>query len=132
MARTRGMYVIIDLVACIERDITALITYLNYDGNLVYEAKGIERFLVDIGVYMIPLVKSHYGALRNIDDYQMWCDVFYTMGKLVNQIEIQMKKNKNDVLKVYPQLSDSFKRCQELKALLLEYNLLLEEVYECR
>lgn len=132
MARTRGLYVIIDLVACIERDITALITYLNYDGNLVYDAKGIERFLVDIGVYMIPLVKSHCGSLRYIDDYQMWCDAFYTMGKLVNQIDIQMKRNKNDVLKVYPQLSDSFRYCQELKAVLLEYNLFLEEVYEKR
>lgn len=132
MARTRGLYVIIDLVACIEHDMRALIANLNYEGNLVYEAKGIERFLVDIGVYMIPLVSSHYWKLRGIDDYHMWCDVFYTMGKLVNQIDIQMKKHKKEVLEVYPQLKDSFRRCQELKDVLLEYNLFLEEVYENR
>ncbi|WP_126937171.1 hypothetical protein [Veillonella sp. CHU740] len=132
MARTRGLYVIIALVACIENDMRALITYLNYDGKLVDEAKGVERFLVDIGVFMIPLVKSHSWKLRCIDDYQMWCDVFYTMGKLVNQINIQMKKNKKEVLKVYPQLKASFRRCQELKGVLLEYNLFLEEVYENR
>lgn len=130
--RTRRLYVIITLVSCIENDMRALITYLNYDGNLVDEAKGVERFLVDIGVYMIPLVKSHSWKLRCIDDYQMWCDVFYTMGKLVNQIDIQMKKNKQEVLKVYPQLRDSFRRCKELKDVLLEYNLFLEEVYETR
>lgn len=132
MARTRGLYVIIALVACIENDMRALITYLNYDGKLVDEAKGVERFLVDIGVFMIPLVKSHSWKLRCIDDYQMWCDVFYTMGKLVNQINIQMKKNKKEVLKVYPQLKASFRHCQELKGVLLEYNLFLEEVYENR
>lgn len=132
MARTRELYVIIALVSCIENDMRALITYLNYDGKLVDEAKGVERFLVDIGVYMIPLVKSHSWKLRCIDDYQMWCDVFYTMGKLVNQIAIQMKKNKQEVLKVYPQLRDSFRRCEELKDVLLEYNLFLEEVYERR
>lgn len=132
MEHTRGLYVIIDLVACIERDINALITYLNYDGHLVHEAKGIERFLVDIGVYMIPLVSSHYWKLRFIDDYQIWCDVFYTMGKLVNQIDIQMKKHKKEALEVYPQLKNSFRRCQELKDVLLEYNLFLEEVYESR
>lgn len=130
--RTRRLYVIITLVSCIENDMRALITYLNYDGNLVDEAKGVERFLVDIGVYMITLVKSHSWKLRCIDDYQMWCDVFYTMGKLVNQIDIQMKKNKQEVLKVYPQLRDSFRRCKELKDVLLEYNLFLEEVYETR
>lgn len=132
MARTRGLYVIIDLIGCIERDMRILITHLNYEGNLVDEAKGIERFIVDIGVFMIPLVSSHAWKLRIIDDYQMWCDVFYTMGKLVSQIDIQMKKHKKEVLEVYPQLKDSFRRCQELKDVLLEYNLFLEEVYESR
>lgn len=132
MARTRGLYVIIDLIGCIERDMRILITNLNYEGNLVDEATGIERFIVDIGVFMIPLVSSHAWKLRIIDDYQMWCEVFYTMGKLVDQIDIQMKKHKKEVLEVYPQLKDSFRRCKELKDVLLEYNLFLEEVYETR
>nr|DAS92519.1 MAG TPA: hypothetical protein [Caudoviricetes sp.] len=132
MARTRGLYVIIYLIGCIERDMRILITNLNYEGNLVDEATGIERFIVDIGVFMIPLVSSHAWKLRIIDDYQMWCEVFYTMGKLVDQIDIQMKKHKKEVLEVYPQLKDSFRRCKELKDVLLEYNLFLEEVYETR
>lgn len=132
MARTRGLYVIIYLIGCIERDMRILITNLNYEGNLVDEATGIERFIVDIGVFMIPLVSRHAWKLRIIDDYQMWCEVFYTMGKLVDQIDIQMKKHKKEVLEVYPQLKDSFRRCKELKDVLLEYNLFLEEVYETR
>lgn len=132
MEHTRKLDVIIDLVAYIERDMRALIADLNYEENPVNEAKGIERFLLDIGYYMVPLAINHYWKLRYITDYQMWCEVFYTMGKLVNQIDIQMKKNKNDVLKIYPQLEGSFKCCQKLKDVLLEYNLFLKEVYENR
>lgn len=102
------------------------------DDEFLTCASTTNKVLYDIGVYMLPLVTTHYMALKELDSYSLFCEVFYTMSKLVNQIHIQLFKHKKEILEAYPFLGEVFLSCTELKSMLLDFSIALEEVYENR
>ena len=102
------------------------------DDEFLTCASTTNKVLYDIGVYMLPLVNTHYMALKELDSYSLFCEVFYTMSKLVNQIHIQLFKHKKEILETYPFLGEVFLSCNELKSMILDFSVALEEVYERR
>ena len=131
MEHTRHLYSIKYICTRMQQDIHCKVLWQRADEFLTC-ASTTNKVLYDIGVYMLPLVTTHYMALKELDSYSLFCEVFYTMSKLVNQIHIQLFKHKKEILEAYPFLGEVFLSCNALKSMLLDFSLALGEVYEKR
>ena len=104
-------------------DVIREATYIDTKYETIKTQTDVYDFLEDMLAHVLPLVRECYCCTRLADSYGARHACFYTMSYLAHLIIERLEETKEKMLDVYPNLTELFVLCQELKNALLECNL---------